>query len=141
MAAVHVAHRPALPIHVLHGVPLTELHVAEISFYSGDWVASCGWIKFHVCLAGVSKCSTVAGCFAEIKHVRARILSTHPTLSGTGCCVRRFAVTDQSAVCCRCVGFFFVIAGGAVRGDSGSARLVVLHQRAHGIPGGVLWLP
>lgn len=32
-------------------------------------------------------------------------------------------------------------AGGALRGDPRGARLVVLHQRAHGVPGGVLWLP
>lgn len=38
MATVHADDRPTLPVHVLHGVPFVELHVAEISFYSGEWV-------------------------------------------------------------------------------------------------------
>lgn len=33
------------------------------------------------------------------------------------------------------------IAGGALRGDHRGARLVVLHQRAHGVLGGLLRLP
>ena len=37
MAAVHTADRVAVPVRVLHGVPLAEPHVAAISFYSGDW--------------------------------------------------------------------------------------------------------
>lgn len=37
MAAVHTADRLAVPVLVLHGVPLAQPHVTAISFYSGDW--------------------------------------------------------------------------------------------------------
>lgn len=36
VAAVHPHDSPAVPLDVLHGLPLAEPHVAEISFYSGN---------------------------------------------------------------------------------------------------------